>query len=301
MHPLIILIPVASLTLAPRWWAKRVLKQHHQGEACADSAGQLARHWLDRNRLQAVAVAVEVTDLGDHYDPESKMVRLSRDYHGRKTLTAVTTAAHEVAHALQDAEAYAPFVWRNRSAQFAATAGRGGTVILLSVPLAALLGRRPMPPMLVSSTLWLMLGSGVAAQLSALLSELNASFVRALPLLRDAGIDGAEFDRAKRILLACSLTYAAASLLSVLHFWPWLGRWRPYAISPTPYPIDAPGPRRQRPAGGSPRRPAPGSGSAKGPRPRGSEHALLRRFGKPVIRAWLRLLRPPRPAGTRSR
>lgn len=300
MHPLFILIPIATLSLAPKWWAVRVLKQHNQREAFTASAAQLARDWLDRNQLQEIGV--EITDLGDHYDPETRTVRLSRDKHGRKTLTAVTTAAHEVAHALQHDEDYAPFVWRNYLARLAISVGQVGTVMLLSVPVAAVFGRRPIPPMMVGSVLWLMLGSGVAAQFTALLSELDASFKRALPLVQEAGVNDAQFDQAKRILLACSLTYAASSLLSVLHFWPWLGRAGLLATQQTRQLENSMGSTKQ-PCVTNPitRSRRPWDRSAPGPHIHRHNHDLVRTVGKPIIRVWFRLIRHPHLGRTRYR
>jgi Zn-dependent membrane protease YugP len=289
MHPVLILIPIAGLALGPSWWAKRVLKQHNQSEAFSLDASQLARIWLDRNRLEAVGV--EITDLGDHYDPETRMVRLTRDKHARKTLTAVTTAAHEVAHALQDFEGYAPFVWRNRLARFAALTGQVGTVILMSVPAATLLGRRPLPPLLLGSTLWVMLGSGMLAQFSALMSELDASFGRALPLVQDVAVSEVQLAQARRILLACSLTYAASSLLSVLHFWPWLGPRRLLPPRQQAGLVDTCLTPALRTSPGSPVRGFPGKRPTQRRLRQRQGQGLVRTLGKPMIRAWFRVVR----------
>ena len=59
-------------------------------------------------------VAVEATDSGDHNDPIGKAVRLSADNFDGRSLTAVTVAAHEVGHALQDGAGYAPLIARTR-------------------------------------------------------------------------------------------------------------------------------------------------------------------------------------------
>ncbi len=289
MHPILILLPAAALVLGPKLWVNRVLKQHAQKEEFPDTAAELARRWLDSNHLQAVGI--EITDQGDHYDPESKTVRLSRDRYAGKTLTAITTVAHEVSHALQDAADYAPFVWRNRLGQLSMAVGQVGTILLVSVPVAALLTRRPIPPVMVGSTLVLMLGTGLAAQLTALYSELDASFKRALPLLQTGYIRGAQVDDAKQILLACSLTYVASSLLSVLHFWPWLGRsGRLYApLHQTDF--TASGRLRENrllQIKGQPRQRAT-SEKRIARHPAGDPEGWVRRYGKPLIRSWLRL------------
>ena len=166
---------------------------------------------------------VERTDIGDHYDPKTKAVRLTRDKFDRKTLTAMTTAAHEVAHAIQDASNYGPFIWRMRLVKLAQAAGQAGTVIIMAVPAAAVFTRHQVPPLLIGSAILAMLGTGIAAQVAALPTELDASFGRAMPMLRDGYISDEQSKNAKEILVASSLTYVVASLLAVLNIWPWLG------------------------------------------------------------------------------
>ena len=223
MHPVVILAPALALIFVPRLWVGHVLKRHNQRDLPGGrSARDLARELLDKNRLQTVKV--QSTDMGDHYDPQTKSVRLSRDKIDRRTLTALTTAAHEVSHALQDASGYAPFVWRTRLVKVAQGVGEVGSVLFLTVPIAAIFFRHPIPPILIGSVALAMLGAGVIAQLAALPSEIDASFGRAMPMLRDGYIGERQAEDARKILLACSLTYVASSLVAVLHIWPWIGQ-----------------------------------------------------------------------------
>lgn len=184
------------------------------------TGGELAREILDRHRLHNVKV--ETTDLSDHYDPQAKAVRLGRDKIDRRTLTSVTTAAHEVGHALQDATGYGPFVWRTRLAKVAQVAGRAGSALLLAAPMATIVSRRPVPAVVIGASAFAALGTGVLAQLAALPTELDASFGRALPILQDGYIDEEEEKSARKILAACSLTYVASSLAGVLTVWRWI-------------------------------------------------------------------------------
>ena len=235
MHPVVILIPAAALIFGPRLWAKYVLKQHNREEEnFPGTAGELARELLDRHRLQRVKV--ESTDVGDHYDHEAKAVRLSRDKFDRKTLAAVTTAAHEVAHALQDACDYGPFVLRTHLVKVAKVTGEVGSVVLLAAPMVALISHQVVPPVIIGTAVFAMLGAGVAVQLASLPSELDASFGRALPLLRERYIGVEQAKDARKILIACSSTYVVSSLVSVLNFWPWLGR-RPVVPAPRNPPV----------------------------------------------------------------
>jgi len=220
MHPVLVIIPAAALILGPQLWVRYVLGQHDREEEDGlDTAGDLARELLDRHRLDTVKV--ESTDQGDHYDPDAKAVRLNRDKMTSKTLTAVTTAAHEVGHALQDASGYAPFVWRTRLAKVAQITGQAGSLTLLAAPVAALVSRHPVPPIVIGAAAIAMIGTGVAAQLATLPTELDASFGRALPMLRDGYISPEQEKAARKILTACSLTYVASSLAGVLTVWRW--------------------------------------------------------------------------------
>ena len=291
VHPVIIIIPAAALLFGPRLWVRHVLKQYdRKPEDFPATAGELARELLDRHHLHSVKV--ETTDIGDHYDHRDKTVRLNRAKIDRKTLTAVTTAAHEVAHALQDASGYGPFVWRIRLARAAQVTVEVGSLLLLAVPVTALVTRRPVPPVVVGSAAISVLGAGVATQLAALPSELDASFGRALPMLRDGIISPHEVKDARKILVACSLTYIASSLAAVLSLWPWLGRapLRASNLAGTVALLDATrGGNDTRRIGRRRRAPARRVRSRKRGAP-GLVDALVRQVGKPLIRGWLRLV-----------
>lgn len=294
MHPVLILVPAAALILGPRLWVGQVLKRHNREDASVSlNAVELARDLLDQHGLQMVKV--EVTDRGDHYDPRDRSVRLARDKYDRKTLTAVTTAAHEVSHALQHAEDYGPFLWRTRLAKVAQVTGEVGSVLLFAVPAAALMTRNPVPPIIIGVAALSMLGTGVAAQLAALPSELDASFNRALPMLRGGYIDASQTQDAHQILLACSLTYVASSLVAILNIWPWIGVGgfmrrpvRKAVIGLTPaHMATSDSPTRKRRLDGFQNGTREIRSKTVLPARRGEQ--LLRRVFKPLIRGWLSL------------
>jgi len=294
MHPVAILIPFAVLAFLPELWARQLLKRHNvQLLEGLPTARALARQILDEQGLQRVRV--ECTDVGDHYDPSAKAVRLARDKYDRNSLAAVTTAAHEVAHALQDAADYPPFVWRTRLVSLARVTGQIGSVLLIGLPAAALIGRRPIPPGLFGVPLFAMLATGLAAQFAAVPTELDASFRRALPLLRKTCVDEEQARYARDILLASSSTYVGASLLSVLHIWPWLGiprRGLPLnalpvfeksTLSAIPSRV-----RTRNTPDSEALRPQPIRAAAK---PVGPLAKAVRLVGKPLVRSWFQVAR----------
>ncbi|MBK1706418.1 zinc metallopeptidase [Halochromatium glycolicum] len=221
MHPVLILIPVVGAVFGPRLWAQALMRRYDQDDSDLPEAAELARALLDGRGLEQVRV--EITDLGAHYDPVARAVRVPRERFHRQSLTAAATVAHEVGHAAQDAEGYWPFRLHLGLARVARVSGELGTALLLAVPVTALAGQGPLPSMVVGSSAAAMLGTSLAAQIAALPSELNASFGRALPMLAAGTVPQQRLSQARWLLLACSTTYLSASLNPMLLLWSWFG------------------------------------------------------------------------------
>jgi len=207
----------------PSLWVKRVLQRYSKPVDRYREQGtgaELARHLLDKFDLGSVKV--EETEIGDHYDPEAKAVRLTPDKFSGCSLTAVTVAAHEVGHAIQDARGEALFNTRQRLVKAAVKGERVASVLLIAAPVFLVLTRIPQASALM---LLIAVGSmalGTLVHLVTLPVELDASYGKALPMLQ-AGNYLHEGDQrhARRILKAAALTYVAGSLASLLN----LGRW----------------------------------------------------------------------------
>lgn len=293
MHPALLLLPALGLILGPRVWVNRVLREHDRVQDQPASAATVARGILDHHGLHGVQV--EATDQGDHYDPHARAVRLSRHTIDRRSLTAVVTAAHEAAHALQHAEGFPPFELRTSLARVAQVTGEVGTVLIIAVPVTYFLTKRSLPPTIVGGSALAMIGTSAAAQLAALPTEMDASFKRAMPMLEAGYIRPGQSESAQRILFACSMTYAAASLSSVLTAWPWMRGSAALAVgmktvSGATEKIvqkdagQAPGSHDSGNAGTARRkRPISRNGSIRG----GEFEALVRRFARPLIRSFL--------------
>jgi Zn-dependent membrane protease YugP len=221
MPYLIAILLVLLLVFGPSLWVQRVLKKYSKpADRYPGTGGELARHLLDQ--LGAHEVGVEATEKGDHYDPESKTVRLSEEnYHGR-SLTAVTVAAHEVGHAAQDAHGYGPLRWRTRLVKIAAPGERLGAGVLMLAPLVTLITRTPVTGLLMLLGGFLVLGLGTLIHVITLPMELDASFGRALPMLKQGGfLKSGDEKHARKILTAAACTYVSVSLMSLLN----VARW----------------------------------------------------------------------------
>src|SRR5262245_55627223 len=150
------------------------------------TGGQTARHLLDTLGLRNVVT--EITEHGDHYDPIAKAVRLTADNFNGRSLTAVTIAAHEVGHALQDARAFAPLRMRTQLVRWVAPIEKIGAGMLMLAPLALAVTRSPALSLVGLVGGMLTLGTGVVVHFLTLPTELDASFGRALPLLKNRGL-----------------------------------------------------------------------------------------------------------------
>jgi uncharacterized protein len=218
---LIVLVLVFALAVLPQMWVRRVIAQHsHDRPDIPGTGGQFARHLLDEMKLPDVKV--EETNLGDHYDPEAKVIRLlPQNMHGR-SLSALVIAAHETGHAMQDATGYQPLQARTRMARQAIRMERIGAVVMLAAPILMVLARTP--HVLVFEVLAgvLILGMAIAMHAVTLPVEFDASFRRALPVLKAGGyIKDEDMPAARQILKAAAYTYVAAAAMSLLN----VARW----------------------------------------------------------------------------
>ena len=215
------LLILLALIFGPSLWVKFVMKRYSKEKPeMPGTGGELAKHLIERFTLKDVKV--EVTELGDHYDPVEKKVRLLREHYESKSLTAVAIAAHEVGHAIQDQQGDKRLVTRTKMIPVADKVARWSAAIISLSPVIGIITRHPMPFSLV-----LLLGlSGFIARMMVhavtLPIEFDASFAKALPVLREGSyVSKSDEDAVSRILRSAALTYVSAALADILN----LGRW----------------------------------------------------------------------------
>jgi Zn-dependent membrane protease YugP len=218
---LILIVALLALSIIPGLWVQSVIKRYREpANRYPRTGGQTARHLLDTLGLRNVVT--EVTDRGDHYDPQAKAVRLTADNFNGRSLTAVTIAAHEVGHALQDARGFGPLRLRTQLVHWVAPIEKIGAGMLMLAPFAGVLARSPYLALIGLAGGVLTLGTGVVVHFLTLPTELDASFTRALPLMKQHGVlRSDDLPRARRLLTAAAFTYVAAALQSLLN----IARW----------------------------------------------------------------------------
>lgn len=141
----------------------------------------------------------------------------------RRSLAGVVVAAHEVGHAMQDATSYPPLAARQRLARQAQRMEAVGSVVMLLAPVLLLLSKSPVLMFVQMFVGLLILAATVLTHLVTLPVEFDASFARALPVLK-AGeyIPKQDMAAARRILRAAAFTYVASAALSLLDVVRWL-------------------------------------------------------------------------------
>ena len=223
---LLFLALLLLLVFGPQLWVGWVLDRHNRVEEAnfPGTGSELARHLLDRCDLQEVKV--EVSELGDHYDPQIRAVKLTRDKFDGKTLTAITVAAHECGHAYQHAAQEPLFLLRTRMAKLSLLAQRIGSLLLFAAPFSVLVTRLPSAAFFNISGAFLIMGFAIVMHLLTLPVEIDASFKKALPLLASGYLEPRQVPAARSILRAAAWTYVAASLASLLNFWRWIALLR---------------------------------------------------------------------------
>ena len=174
------------------------------------TAAEVTRMILDRNGQRDVRIERVSGHLSDHYDPRTKVVRLSDSVYDSTSVSAIGVAAHEAGHAAQHAEGYAMMKLRSALVPVTNFGSRFGILIALA-------------GLIFNSDNLAIIGLVLyfAVVLFALVTlpvEFNASS-RALRVLDSQGILGSmENAAAKKVLRAAAMTYVVSALAAIAQF-----------------------------------------------------------------------------------
>jgi Zn-dependent membrane protease YugP len=188
-------------------------KYQNQGNARGITGAQAARTVLDQNGLSHVKIERTQGELTDHYDPANNVIRLSDGVYSSTSTAAIGIACHEVGHAIQYAEHYAPAKIRSAIVPVTNIGSRlAFPLILLGIILGSLY-----------ESLWVLIYVGIGCfalstvfQLVTLPTEFNASR-RAVEAIEANGmLYDSEMEGTKKVLTAAALTYVAALAVSLM-------------------------------------------------------------------------------------
>ena len=208
-----ILLMIVGMVIsgAAALWVRSSYKKYSKQMSYSGMTGaEVARTILDRNNLSNVRVEPVAGRLTDHYDPRSKVVRLSEGNFNKNSIAAVSVAAHECGHAIQDAVGYVPM--KLRAGIFPVVAFSSQIWVYLFI--AGLFGLGNFFIQLAA----ILFLAVLAFHVVTLPVEINAS-TRAYGILTRYGMLSArEASGTKRVLTAAAFTYIAAALTAVITF-----------------------------------------------------------------------------------
>jgi Zn-dependent membrane protease YugP len=198
---LLVIVPMAAGLLAQRQVAATFRRYRGVTSRSGLNGAQVARALLDAHGLGAIRVEPAPGTLSDHYDPQAHALRLSREVGGGTSVASIGVAAHEVAHAYQDAEGSRAYRARKRVGEpLSRVAPWSGALLLGGILLGSL-------PLMLLACVYM--GGLVVFSAVTLPVELGASR-RAVSLLERTGIaTGDELPEIRDVLRAAALTYAA--------------------------------------------------------------------------------------------
>jgi Zn-dependent membrane protease YugP len=212
---MLILIPAMILAFYAQWKVQSTYKKFSEIRSASGKTGRdIAEMILRQNGISDVEVEEGHGFLSDHYDPLTKRVRLSPQNYSEPSISAVAVAAHEVGHAIQHAQGYAPLKMRTAIFPLANI----GTSISWLFIIAGLLfapGFRVAGVSLLDVGIMLFLFA-VVFQVVTLPVEFDASRRALVQLNRLGLVSPQEQTGAKRVLNAAALTYVAAAAVAVL-------------------------------------------------------------------------------------
>ena len=172
------------------------------------TGADIARKILDDNGLNNILVSKVSGDLTDHYDPKKKVVNLSTDIYSGKTIAAISVAAHEVGHAIQDKDGYSFMRIRSFLVPFVNLVSYLGYFGLFISIFAGLTGYIKVSIIVILAT--------ILFQLVTLPVEFNASSRAKKQLLKLNVVDKQELKGVNKMLSAAAFTYVASLISNLL-------------------------------------------------------------------------------------
>ncbi|TYQ15626.1 UNVERIFIED_CONTAM: hypothetical protein Cloal_2097 [Acetivibrio alkalicellulosi] len=205
---ILLVIPAVIFSLYAQFKVKSTFNKYSRISNKKGLTGaDIARTILDSNGLYDVRIESVGGELTDHYDPRTKVVRLSQVVYGSSSVAAIGVAAHETGHAIQHSTGYAPLVLRSTLVPIAGIGSNAGV---------------PMAIMGLIFGFDLLVYLGIAAFSVAVLFylitlpvEFNASSRAIRTLESTAILNYDEVDPARKVLNAAAMTYVASAAVAV--------------------------------------------------------------------------------------
>lgn len=219
---LVLTLTLILCAFLPQLWVRYVMRKYHKPiEDMPGTGGELAQHLVERFELTGVRVE-RGSEGENYYSPTDQRVSLSPDNFDGRSITAVAVAAHEVGHAIQFHREEKISQLRGKYLPMASRLGTLGVYMLWALPFVTFVFKAPAAIFAFIGLSLLLQLIGVAMYLIVLPEEFDASFGKALPILKEGEyLPPHMLPKARKVLKAAALTYCAAALANVVN----IGRW----------------------------------------------------------------------------
>lgn len=207
---ILLLLPALFFALYAQQKVRSTFKKFSSFETHGGYTGYQSARALLKSSAKTQDVRIERADghLTDHYDPRTRVLRLSDDVMGSRSVAAIGVAAHEAGHALQHAQKYFPMSIRSLVVPIASFGSQLAFPLFL---IGLIFSVRPLLDFGI-----VLFSAAVIFHIITLPVELNASS-RAIALLTEKGIiTREEVPMAKKVLYAAALTYVASAAMAIL-------------------------------------------------------------------------------------
>ena len=208
MYYILLMIMMGVSMLASAKVSSNYAKYSRVRSSSGLTGEQAARKILEQNGIYDVDIQPINGHLTDHYDPRDKTIRLSENVYGSDSVSAVSIAAHEVGHAIQDNEGYAFLRFRSALVPVVNFTSRF-TFILIMLGLFLNIVR------LVDLGI-ILFSASVLFHVVTLPVEFDASNRAMKHLVNYSIISSEEKTGTKKVLGAAAMTYVASTLVSVI-------------------------------------------------------------------------------------
>ena len=206
---LVLVVPTIILSMIAQIMVKSTFAKYSKIQCSKRITGQdSAALLLKANSIRDVRIEPVGGSLTDHYDPSSKVLRLSQPVYNQNSIAAVGVAAHETGHAIQHARGYGPLALRGTLVPVANIGSMLGPYIAMAGLFLAM-------PMLLNIGI-VLFGGAVLFYVITLPVEFNAS-ARAIAILRSNNVlTKDELKGVKKVLTAAAMTYVASALTAMM-------------------------------------------------------------------------------------
>lgn len=212
---MIYMLPAIIFMLITQWYVNSAYSKWSRVQVRSRLTGaQAAQRLMMSAGLSGVSIQAIPGKLSDHYDPRTKVLHLSQGVGEGSSVASVAIAAHELGHAMQDAEDYMPLRFRSSLVPMVNIGSWLGWIMIF----AGLM-------LQIMQIAWLgvaVFAGGAVFALATLPVELNAS-ARAKQLLEQSGIVAGDDERngVNNVLNAAAWTYVAGlatALMQLLYY-----------------------------------------------------------------------------------